>query len=75
MRPSHSNPLNWICAKVDWRMKKKQRAATKSAKLPAFVVRAERAAGRAAKKLRAQNRALGLPFIVWRNGKVVEIPA
>jgi len=56
-------------------MKKKQHPTTKSAKTPAFVVRAERAMRRAAKNVRAQNRALGLPLIVWRNGKVVEIPA
>jgi hypothetical protein len=30
---------------------------------------------RAAKKVRAQNRAMNLPLIVWENGKVVEKPA
>jgi len=31
-----------------------------------------RAARRAARKLRAEHRRLGLPLIVWENGKVVE---
>jgi hypothetical protein len=46
--------------------------ARKSTKLPAFALRAERALRRAAKNVRAQNRALKLPLIVWQNGKVVE---
>ncbi|MCP5534586.1 MAG: hypothetical protein H7A48_15555 [Akkermansiaceae bacterium] len=33
---------------------------------------AVRAARRAARKLRAEHRRLGLPIIVWENGKVVE---
>ena len=55
-------------------MKKKQQT-SKSAKVPAFVTRAERALRRAAKNVQAQNRALKLPIIVWQNGKVVEKPA
>lgn len=47
----------------------------KPAKAPAFVLRAERALRRAAKNVRAQNRALKLPVIVWQDGKVVEKPA
>ena len=47
----------------------------KSTKVPAFVLRAERAMRRAAKNVQAQNRALNLPVIVWQDGKVVEKPA
>jgi hypothetical protein len=56
-------------------MKKKKHRATKSAKIPAFVVRGERAMRRVEKNVKALNRALGLPLIVWENGKVVEKPA
>lgn len=49
--------------------------ARKSAKAPAFVLRAERALRRAAKNVQAQNRAMNLPVIVWQDGKVVEKPA
>jgi hypothetical protein len=45
-----------------------------SGKTPAFVARAERALRRAALDVQAENRALGLPLIVWQNGKVVEKP-
>ena len=41
-------------------------------KTPAFVARAERALRRAARNVQIQNRALGLPVIVWQNGKIVE---
>ncbi|MCW5558646.1 MAG: hypothetical protein KIT22_12550 [Verrucomicrobiae bacterium] len=44
----------------------------KPPKAPAFVLRAERALRRAARNVRAQNRALKLPLIVWQDGKVVE---
>jgi hypothetical protein len=47
----------------------------KRAATPAFVVRAERALHRAARKVRAENRRLGLPLIVWKNGRTVSIPA
>lgn len=50
--------------------KNRKRAAT-----PAFVTRAERALHRAARKVRAENRRLGLPLIVWKNGRTVSIPA
>ncbi len=53
-------------------MKKKAPFPTKSARLPAFVLRAERALLRAADTVRTQNRALKLPVIVWQDGKVVE---
>jgi hypothetical protein len=53
----------------------KRKRNRKSSKTPAFVARAERALRRAARKVRAENRALGLPLIVWRNGKLVKIPA
>ncbi len=36
---------------------------------PAFVSRAERAFGRVARKLRAENQKLGLRAVVWSNGK------
>jgi hypothetical protein len=38
-------------------------------KLPTFITRAERAFGRVARKLRAENQKLGLPAVVWPNGK------
>jgi len=47
----------------------------KAPKSPLFVVRAERAFRRAAKGVRAQNRALKLPVVIWQNGRVVEQPA
>ena len=34
-----------------------------------------RALRRAAKKVHAENRRLGLPIIIWKNGKVVTVPA
>ena len=40
-----------------------------------FIAPARRALRRAARKVRAENRKLGLPIIVWKNGKVVEKPA
>jgi hypothetical protein len=52
-----------------------KREKPKTTKTPDFAVRAERAMLRAAKKVRAQNRAMNLPLIVWENGKVVEKPA
>jgi hypothetical protein len=44
----------------------------KSTKDPAFVKRAERALRRAAHKVKIENRALGLPLIVWEDGKVMK---
>jgi len=38
-------------------------------KTPAFVSRAQRAFGRVARKLRAENRKLGLAPVAWPNGK------
>lgn len=55
-------------------MKKSGRKPRKPAKTPAFVLRAERAFRRAAKNVRAQNRAFKLPLIIWQDGKVVEKP-
>ena len=49
--------------------------ARKSPPAPAFVLRAERALRRAAHNVKTQNRALGLPLIVWQDGKVVKKPA
>lgn len=42
---------------------------------PAFVARAERALRRVARNVQSQNRRLGLPLILWKNGKVIEKPA
>jgi hypothetical protein len=42
---------------------------------PAFVARAMRAFGRIARKVRSENRKRGLSPVVWKNGKVREIPA
>jgi len=56
-------------------MKKNTSTPASPAKLPAFVLRAERALLRAADTVRTQNRALKLPVIVWQDGKVVERPA
>ena len=42
---------------------------------PLFVARAERAMRRVARKVRVENRRLGLPLILWKNGKLVEKPA
>jgi hypothetical protein len=48
---------------------------SKMMKQPPFAERAQRALNRAAENVRRQNRALGMPLIVWENGKVVEKPA
>ena len=48
---------------------KRNRSANDAKKPPAFVARAERAFGRVARKLRAENRKLGLRPGVWANGK------
>lgn len=55
-------------------MKKHSRAAAKKPKpkLPAFVRRAERAMRRAARNVRAQHRALNLPVVIWKDGKVLK---
>jgi hypothetical protein len=53
-------------------MKKNGYQTPKPRKAPAFVTRAERAFRRAAHNVRIQNRSVGLPIIVWQNGKVVE---
>lgn len=57
-------------AKRKPRAKKVTKATRKKAALPEFVVRAERAMRRVARKLRAESRALGLPLLVWEDGKV-----
>lgn len=44
----------------------------KEGDLPEFARLALRAHKRAARKLRIENRRLGLPIIVWKDGKVVE---
>lgn len=41
----------------------------------AFVVRAERALQRAARGVKKQNQALGLPLVLWKDGKVSNLPA
>ena len=47
----------------------------KMPELPDDMRQAMRAPHHAARKLRAGHRRLGLPIIVWRDGKVVEEPA
>ena len=56
-------------------MNKNGQPPRKVSKAPAFVARAERALRRAAHNVKTQNRSLGLPVIVWQDGKVVEKPA
>jgi hypothetical protein len=50
--------------------KKKMRPSRKKSR--PWVAAAERALRRAARKVRAEHKRLGLPLIVWENGKVVE---
>jgi hypothetical protein len=52
-------------------MKRNQRS-NGAKKPPVFVARAERAFSRVARKLRAENRKLGLRAVVWPNGKVAK---
>lgn len=47
----------------------------KVSELPDDARQALRAQHRAARKLRAEHRRLGLPIIVWKDGKVFEEPA
>ena len=49
---------------------KNNRKANDAKKQPLFVGRAERAFGRVARKMRAENRKLGLQPVVWTNGKL-----
>ena len=44
-------------------------------KVPEFVARAERAFVRVARKVRAENRRLGLPTVVFPNGKPAAMKA
>jgi hypothetical protein len=44
-------------------------------KQPVFVARAQRAFGRVARKVRNENRKLGLSPVVWPNGKSKAKPA
>jgi hypothetical protein len=48
---------------------KNSRKANGAKKQPVFVARAQRAFARVARKLRAENRKLGLRPVVWPNGK------
>jgi hypothetical protein len=50
----------------------KKNRSTGAKKLPTFVSRAERAFGRVARKIRAENQKLGLCAVVWPNGKVAK---
>lgn len=43
----------------------------RASELPDWARSAMRAQHRAARKLRAEHRRLGLPIIVWKDGKVV----
>ena len=44
-------------------------------KRAAFEVRTERALRRAVRKVREENNRLGLPLIVWQDGRVARIPS
>jgi hypothetical protein len=55
-------------------VKKNGTSKRKVQKVPLFVMRAERAMRRAARNVKAQNRAFKLPLIVWKDGKVFEKP-
>jgi hypothetical protein len=48
---------------------KNNRKTNGAKKSPTFVARAERAFGRVARKVRAENQKLGLRAVVWSNGK------
>jgi hypothetical protein len=52
-------------------MKKNGHTTRKPRKAPAFVVRAERAFRRAARKIQAESRSHSLPLIAWKDGKLV----
>lgn len=53
---------------------KRNRKTDRAKKAPAFVARAERAFRRVARKVRAENRKLGLRPVVWPNGNVKAKP-
>ena len=53
----------------------KQRARPKNGKGAPGTQAALRALRRAAQKVHVENRKLGLPVIIWEDGKVVEKPA
>jgi hypothetical protein len=40
-----------------------------------FIPPARRALRRAARKVREENRRLGFPLIIWKNGKTMQKPA
>jgi hypothetical protein len=56
-------------------MKQNGHSSGKPRKAPPFVARAERALRRAARNVKTQHRAFGIPVVVWEDGKVVERPA
>jgi hypothetical protein len=47
---------------------KNNRKTNRYKRVPTFVARAQRAFGRVARKVRAENRKLGLAPVVWPNG-------
>lgn len=53
----------------------KAKAKPKDGKGSPGTAAALRALRRAARKVHSENRKLGLPVILWQNGKVVEKPA
>lgn len=59
----------------DWRMKENGHATRRPDKALPFASRDERARRRAARNVRSQHHALGLPLVVWEGGEVVERPA
>lgn len=54
---------------------KRNAPTSKKEKVPAFVQRAERAFARVAVNVREQYKNHHLSLILWRGGKVVEVPA
>ena len=55
--------------RFDWLMRNNKKT-TVADKQPAFVARAQRAFRRVARKVRTENRRLGLTPVVWPNGKL-----
>ena len=53
-------------------MKKNGHTTPKPRKVPAFVVRAERAFRRAARKIQAESRSHSFPLVAWKDGKLVQ---
>ena len=64
-----------IAESMKARSLKGPKATNGAKKQPVFVARAERAFARVARKVRAENRKLGLSPVVWKDGRVREVSA